>query len=107
MPREVGFNCPNCGITGGCAVINSRHHRTDRAATVRRLRVCSRCAYRFETIETLFRRRSTKLTMKRVTSIRQLYAKGGISMRELALLHEVSKKTIYDIVHHLRWSVAQ
>jgi hypothetical protein len=45
----------------------------------------------------------SKLTELEVRSIRERYAKGDISQRELAQTYGVHHSAIYRIIHHKRW----
>ncbi len=47
----------------------------------------------------------SKLTWTKVTAIRQIYAAGGCTLKELGAIHGVSFRTIWDIVKHRHWAV--
>lgn len=47
-----------------------------------------------------------KLTETQVKEIRQIYARGGISMEKLGAQYDVSKVTVCNIVNHYHWDEA-
>lgn len=48
-------------------------------------------------------KRNVKLNMVLVKEIRQKYSQGNISQKELAFIYKVDPKTIYRVIHNIRW----
>ena len=46
---------------------------------------------------------SAKLTVKKAQEIREIYKKGGISLREIGEIHGVKHSTVYNIIICKTW----
>ena len=44
-----------------------------------------------------------KLTLKQVSEIRELYARGGITHQKLADIYGVGRQTITSVIRHINW----
>lgn len=50
---------------------------------------------------------NARLTDAQVAEIREQYARGSITQRQLAAQHRVSQKSIWAIVHNVRWNAGK
>lgn len=92
-----------CSCSGQTRVLETRQHRSGFTTTLRRIRICKICKKKIETIEQMFKRPNTKLTMIDVRRIRIAYA-NGMTQVKLAKKYSVSLKTIWNVLQGYNWT---